>query len=264
MQERNKYIKEKYAFSIFVTLGEKIFERFNLNYYFQKNFKLRNKLLEINSAINIAERVRIHWSYRFGAIPIILLIFVILFLSTGGDISCLIFSVAIGFCILYIPENKLNKQIEEKKLSIQNEFPEFANRLAILLNTGMTTSKAWMSAYKNALVKTPFKNEILITLEELATGKSEAQVYEEFARRCKNSEVTRFISVLIQNLKKGNSELVAVIKIQAAQCWEMRKNAARRRGEEASVKMLLPMTLMFCAVLIVVAIPGILALMTTV
>jgi tight adherence protein C len=40
----------------------------------------------------------------------------------------------------------------------------------------------------------------------------------------------------------------------------MRKNAAKRIGEEASTKLLLPMMLMFIAILLIVALPAVLAM----
>ena len=40
----------------------------------------------------------------------------------------------------------------------------------------------------------------------------------------------------------------------------MRKNAAKRLGEEASTKLLFPMMLMFIAILLIVAMPAVLAM----
>ncbi len=54
--------------------------------------------------------------------------------------------------------------------------------------------------------------------------------------------------------------MVPVLRLQANECWLMRKNTAQRLGEEASTKLLLPMMLMLIAILLIVAAPAILAL----
>jgi len=66
--------------------------------------------------------------------------------------------------------------------------------------------------------------------------------------------------VLLQNVRKGNAELVSILRVHANECWEMRKNAAKKLGEEASSKMLLPMAIMLVSILMIVAAPAMLAL----
>lgn len=57
-----------------------------------------------------------------------------------------------------------------------------------------------------------------------------------------------------------SAELVPLLRVFAMECWELRKNTARRLGEEASTKMLLPLMLMFLAILLIVGTPAVLAL----
>ncbi len=63
---------------------------------------------------------------------------------------------------------------------------------------------------------------------EIKAGKPEGVAYEEFARRCHVKEITKFVSVIVMNLRRGGSEVVPVLQAQGNECWEMRKNAARR------------------------------------
>lgn len=66
-----------------------------------------------------------------------------------------------------------------------------------------------------------------------------------------------FTATLIQNLRKGSDQLVPVLRLQAAACWENRKNIARKLGEEASTKLLFPMAIVFVAILIMVMTPAV-------
>lgn len=83
--------------------------------------------------------------------------------------------------------------------------------------------------------------------------------YEEFARRCQVKEVTKFISVILMNLRRGGAEVVPVLKQQGTECWEMRKAAAKQMGEEAGTKILLPLMIMFLGIILIVATPAVLS-----
>lgn len=52
------------------------------------------------------------------------------------------------------------------------------------------------------------------------------------------------------------------LQAQSNECWEMRKSAARRLGEQASSKMMLPMAIMMLGIMMIVALPAILSIMS--
>lgn len=172
----------------------------------------------------------------------------------------LIFGVAILIIIAYAADNDLNKKIRKRRNKLQLDFPDFLNRLSLLVNAGMTVSRAWIKISEDANKKGPLYDEIALTVSEIKSGKSEIIAYEDFALRCKVPEITKLVSIIEQNLKKGSKELVSILKFQASDCWQMRKNVAKRLGEEASTKMLLPLMLMFSAIILIVATPAIMAM----
>ena len=59
----------------------------------------------------------------------------------------------------------------------------------------------------------------------------------------------------MQNLSKGNSELVEYLKQQGKESWENKKHNVRRQGEKASSKLLIPIGIMFIGILIIVVVP---------
>ena len=144
--------------------------------------------------------------------------------------------------------------------AIQLEFPDFVNKLTLLVNAGLTVTKAWEKAAMDSRRQTPLYRELCTAVQAVRSGISEYKAYQEFAKRCHVPAVTRFVTVVLQNIRKGNSELVPVLRLLADECWEMRKNAARKLGEEASTRLLLPMMLMFIAILLIVGMPAVLAL----
>ena len=63
-----------------------------------------------------------------------------------------------------------------------------------------------------------------------------------------------------QNLRKGTKGLTELLKLEARQAFEERKAQAKRLGEEAGTKLLLPMFLMLAVVLVIVIVPAFLTL----
>ena len=62
-----------------------------------------------------------------------------------------------------------------------------------------------------------------------------------------------------QNLRKGTKGMTQILKQESLQAFEERKARARRLGEEAGTKLLLPMFLMLAVVLVIVIVPAFLS-----
>lgn len=146
------------------------------------------------------------------------------------------------------------------------DYPEIVSKLTLLLGAGMTVRKAWRKIAedygdKNARGKARFAyEEMLYTSREMDSGVAEAESYEKFGRRCNVQEYLRLGALLSQNLRKGTKGLNDLLKLEALQAFEERKARAKRRGEEAGTKLLLPMFLMLAEVLIIVVVPAFLSI----
>ena len=178
--------------------------------------------------------------------------------SNGALLS--VIAIAANFMVPFLVDTSLKESIEKRRRSIQMEFPEFVNKLTLLVNAGMTISKAWEKIINENKKEHILYDEMRYSLMEIKAGKPEAVAYEEFARRCRVKEVTKFVSVIVMNLKRGGSEVVPVLKAQGNECWEMRKNAARQLGEEASTKILIPLMIMFMGIVLIVSTPAVLSM----
>ncbi|MCD7904985.1 MAG: type II secretion system F family protein [Clostridiales bacterium] len=165
---------------------------------------------------------------------------------------------AIG-CPFYL-DYRLYEKIEEKRFSIQLDFPEFINKLLLLVNAGLTISKAWEKIVLENKKKSPLYDELNYTMAEIEGGKPEAIAYEEFVRRCKIKEVIKCVSIIVPNLKKGGAQVVPALREQADDCWELRKAAARQQGEKASSKLMIPMAIMLIGIIMIVVMPAVMAL----
>ena len=101
--------------------------------------------------------------------------------------------------------------------------------------------------------------EMAYACHEMHSGIPEAEAYERFGKRCQLPEYIRLGSVLSQNLKKGSAGLTELLEKEAADSMVQRKNQAKKIGERAGTKLLLPMMLMLGIVLAILMIPAFLS-----
>ena len=185
-------------------------------------------------------------------------------MSVQGDASTGIMLTGISiiafFGVPFLADSSLDEEIAKRRQKIQLEFPEFINKPVLLVNAGMTISKAWEKIIVENRKEHVLYDEMRYALMEIRSGKPEAIAYEEFARRCRVKEITKFVSIIVMNLRRGGAEIVPVLKAQADECWEMRKNTAKQLGEEASTKILIPLMIMFLGIVIIVATPAVLSM----
>ena len=63
-------------------------------------------------------------------------------------------------------------------------------------------------------------------------------------------------TLLSQNLQKGNAGITEALEAESKDAFEDRKADARRAGEEAGTKLLLPMGIMLLVVMMIVILPA--------
>lgn len=136
---------------------------------------------------------------------------------------------------------------------ISRDFPEVLSKLTLLVNAGMIMHEAWEKVSETG--DSTIYKEMKAAVIEINNGVSEIDAFLNFGNRCLNDDVKKFASTLVQNITKGNRELVDFLKNQTALCWEERKHSARRQGEAASSKLMIPIGLMFVGILILVIVP---------
>ena len=98
--------------------------------------------------------------------------------------------------------------------------------------------------------------EILFVCRELTSGVPETEAYAGFGLRCRSRQYTKLSTLLAQNLRKGNQALLSVLQQEAQASFEERRNTARRLGEEAETKLLLPMIAMLAITMLMIIIPA--------
>lgn len=175
-------------------------------------------------------------------------------------------AVLIGVLLLALEKQNLETARKERKQQMISDYPEIINKLTLLLGAGMIVRRAWkkmVDDYEEQKERWGTRHayeEMKQTMYEMESGISEAESYERFGRRCNIQEYMKLGALLSQNLRKGTKGLSQILKIEAIQAFEERKARAKRLGEEAGTKLLLPMFLMLSVVLIIVIVPAFLSI----
>ena len=66
-------------------------------------------------------------------------------------------------------------------------------------------------------------------------------------------------SLLEQNRRTGTKNLQQLLEQEMSAAWEEPKHAARRLGEEAGTRLLIPLFLMLIVVMVIIMVPALLA-----
>ncbi|MDD3205117.1 MAG: type II secretion system F family protein [Lachnospiraceae bacterium] len=169
--------------------------------------------------------------------------------------------IIIVLCIA--KDREIQEKIEERRREMIQDYPEIIGKLSLLIGAGMSMRRAWIRIAKgyadNRQKKRYAYEEMLITAHEMDSGISESKSYDNFAKRCRVQCYLKLGTLLSQNLKKGSANLQRILQEEAKEAFEERKIMAKRAGEEAGTKLLLPMMLMLGIVMVVVIVPAFLS-----
>ncbi|WDV46939.1 type II secretion system F family protein [Clostridiaceae bacterium M8S5] len=265
MLSKNKYNniiarldKKEYPLKDLLPIGLFVMDAINYKYKHRYDQWLKQKLSNIYTTTKDNYYLRIHLGNKLTYMLVLLLIICLFGVGMGEITHTFIAIMVILFIsVFYAIDRELDKKIEARARSIRLDIPSFMNNIALLLNAGMTFNKAWEKiVLDNKDNKRPLYKELEYTYYRIKAGESYNVAYEDFSRRCKLPEITKFISLVLQNLKRGNEQLSVLIRILGTECWQLRKNTAKKLGEEASSKLLLPMMLMFVGILIIMLLPA--------
>lgn len=186
----------------------------------------------------------------------------------GEDRWHYVLFLGISLCVflVYREQERVKQAKRRRAESLLRNYPGMISKLTMLLSTGTTIRNAWEKIVQNyeqqkeSMGIQPVYEEMLITLREMQGGVSEAEAYERFGKRCGTSTYLKFGTLLSQNLRKGSKGISDILRMEAIQSFENQKNTAKRLGEEAGTKLLVPMLGMLAVVFIMVMVPAFLSM----
>lgn len=189
------------------------------------------------------------------------------YVPTKKNNSWLILLLFITFSLVIFKahDQDMDKNIKERDKQMMIDYPKIVSKMTLLLGAGMTIQGAFNKiaseylSHKNKTGNRFAYEEMLITIREIKSGISETDAFIRFGNRCRLQKYIKLSVLLSQNLKKGSNGLLLSMEEEERIAFEERKSMARKLGEEAGTKLLVPMVMMLGIVMIIVIVPAFLS-----
>lgn len=158
--------------------------------------------------------------------------------------------------LILMEEEKLRKEILYREKELQMDYPEFVEQFVLLIGAGLTVKETWkriaLDYEERGNERHYVYEEMLVSIKEMENGFAEARAYELFGKRTGLMQYMKFCTLLVQNLRKGSSDLLKLLDYEVADAFRERKENAKTLGEEAGTKLLMPMMLMLIVVFAII------------
>ena len=176
--------------------------------------------------------------------------------------------VAIGiiflpFAVFFSKHQEKEKKKKQRADELLAAYPQVITKLTLYTGAGLSLRGAWerlateyRAKFETEGKQSAISEEVLLLAGELKNGTSEARAYEAFGRRIALKPYMRCASLLVSQLQKGSGGLRKSLEGEVGLAWEMHREQAAKKGEEAQTKLLFPMMGMLFLVMAVVMIPA--------
>lgn len=255
----NAVTKEEYGLKNLLPIGFAFMELIHYPYSSALDRKLRNQLKELYEKEYVEFYLRVRWAMAVVNVVIGLLLAALLFFASG---DVLVFSIGIGLSAAmgYVVFYKLSKEIEERHRDITLDLPDFTNKLLILSGAGLSLKAAIIKVSREMDKDTPFYNALRHAVYLMENGSTDEEAMDYLAMKCNIAEVRRLCSVILQNIRRGGQEVFFALREIGNELWNARRAETKQMAAEAETKMMFPMMLMFVAVILMVAMPAVMAM----
>ena len=136
------------------------------------------------------------------------------------------------------------------------QYPSFVNRLWLLLGSGMTVQTGIRQILSEMEKDWLLRRELEYAMHQLDTGSEESWVYEQLGRRLELPEYYQLLQHISQYIRMGTKDLRNLMEQEMQQAMEKRRELAKKKGEEASTKLLFPMILLLVLVMVMIVYPA--------
>lgn len=172
-------------------------------------------------------------------------------------------AIVVAVLVFFLSDKDLHDELAARRKRMGQAYPDVVQKLALYLGAGLTVRAAFQrlaaegdDGFGVDESARAIAREMQYTCRELQAGVSEGVAYEHMAKRIGTQEYLRLSTLLIQNLKKGNSTLLQRLREEAERASVEKMQNCRKLGEEAATKLLVPMVLFLVVVMVMIMLPA--------
>jgi tight adherence protein C len=146
----------------------------------------------------------------------------------------------LGTLGIIMPDIYLNLCCNRRKDRITRSLPDTLDLLSVSVEAGLGFDAALQKVVEKS--EGPLADEFSEALNEIKMGKPRREALKDMAARMEVDDVSTFVGAIVQADTLGVS-ITNVLRIQAEQVREKRKQRAEEKAQKAPVKMLIPILL---------------------
>jgi len=165
---------------------------------------------------------------------------------SGGAILLGVAGAVIGFLV---PDVLLSSKARERQEIVQRELPDVLDQVTICVEAGL--------GFEAALARTattgsgPLGHELAHTLQDISLGMPRREALEQLLRRTDVADLRHFVVAIAQAERHG-VPIAQVLRIQADELREKRRQRAEERALKIPVKLVFPLILCILPALFVI------------
>ena len=168
-------------------------------------------------------------------------------------------------CIFIPLHNYLKLQEEGKKCQEQAErdFPVIVHLLTLYMGAGLSFFSAVKRISQNYQKQRELDDskkyafEKMMRMEQqMSNGVSQREACQDWGMQFRTDSYQKLSLILIQSFMKGGREAAMLMEAEEREAFHKRIDRAKKEGEEASTRLLFPMILLLCQVMLLVMYPA--------
>jgi tight adherence protein C len=161
-----------------------------------------------------------------------------------------IVGVVFGLVMANFFYSVMKNKLSERQINCLIELPEIVSSMALLINSGMMLREAWemIASSKKGIVYGLMQDAGV----DMKNGVSDTDAIYKFGIMTNTPEVKKFSSALIQGIELGPRDLSIFLSNQSSEMWNLKKQIMLQKGEVAASKLMVPISLTFVGILIIV------------
>ncbi|WP_316016055.1 type II secretion system F family protein [Roseobacter sp. HKCCA0434] len=173
------------------------------------------------------------------------LVFYFVMAGDNASITQMLLYVTIPGLIGYMgPTYWVTRRLQERQEEIQHGFPDALDLMLVCVEAGQSLDQAILRVSEEIRVGYPvLAEEFEIVANEVRAGKDRVSVLRDMAERCGVSDVSSFVTVLIQSASFGTS-IASALRVYGAEMRDKRVMRAEEKANTLPTKMTLG-TMMF-------------------
>lgn len=220
---------------------------------------LRARLREAGDPLDPGAFLALRLYAALASLALVLLMVSPRLLGGGGGVLPLALAGGAAYAGSMVPAFWLGRVVTRRKAEIRKSLPEVIDLLCVSVEAGLGLEGAIQKVAER--YAGPLAQELGYCLNEMNLGKTREEAWRNLAQRVNLPDLSAVVSAIVQAERLGAS-LSTVLRVQAADLRERRRQRAEEQARQVPIKLLFPLVFfIFPALFVVILGPAILQIL---